>query len=339
MNKPDISQMIQYIQLAQVEDLLHEVIYTEADPENAKHEFLFFIKPEITLADECINLQAILEMLFAKIESYNLRIRDIRILGATYLDKYNIIAQHYGVINALSRKPLEFLSTEALEKFSTVYACSPRQVSLLGSLEFLHRYPDFTPVSLNDLWQKSEGIKLASGTYCAKINMNGEPVFLINGFHPRQLVHFTEKGRSIVAFTLYGDLDWAVARNNFIGKTNPQDAMTGSLRNELIINREAFGLQSVSASNNGFHLSAGPVEGLVELTRYCSDFSNKNLKTIKDFTFGRLLKSNFSEDEINKICDNRFVTNKGQKTSVFDLTEEKNSDIALGLLKESSFLA
>jgi hypothetical protein len=338
MNRTDIiRKTIDHIHLAQSERIPYEAFYTSHLQNTPQHESLFFIKPEITINDEDIDLNAILELMFDGLSKFKLHVKDIRILGATYLDKYNIIAQHYGVINALSRTPLRNFTTDASEKFRNTYGRKPDAVTLLGSLEFLQRFPDFTPLSLDQLWQSCKTEKLSSGNYCARVTVENKEVFLINGFHPRQLIHFTERGRSIVALTLTGDLDWSVARNQFIGKTNPADALPGSLRNELLQNHLAFGLQSVSASQNGFHLSAGPVEGLVELVRYCSDFSEPKPKTIDDFTFGRELKNHFTAPEIAMICDNHQVEYNGRKTGVFDLTEEKNHNTALELLKESIF--
>jgi len=208
---------------------------------------------------------------------------------------------------------------------------------LLGSIEFLRQHRDYTPYSLDVLWQNSQAEKLAGGTYCAVIRMEGKDIYLINGFHPRQLIHFTENGRSIVAFTLAGNTDWSTARNHFIGKTNPADALPGSLRKELLNRREEFGLRNVSASRNGFHLSAGPVEGLAELIRYCSDYASGKIKTTDDFLFGRQLKSHFSQEEISLICGNHLVKHRGENIRTFDLTEEKNSLVALQLLKECKF--
>jgi nucleoside diphosphate kinase len=64
--------------------------------------------------------------------------------------------------------------------------------------------------------------------------VGGEEVFLINGFHPKQLKHFIEPSRSIVVMTLSGDLSWSDARNNFVGSTMPAKANKGSLRNDFL---------------------------------------------------------------------------------------------------------
>jgi hypothetical protein len=337
MNIQEIIKMIiHHTGMAQEGIAGYNELYARSGSDEAKHEFLFFIKPEITLNIESINLKVILEMMFNKLDQYKLTIKDIRLLGASYLEKYDIIARHYGVINALSRKPLEYMSPEALEKFKEAFGLDPKDAKVLGSLELLQRYNDYTPSSVDGLWQNSKSVKLAGGTYCALVEIEGEQVFLINGFHPKQLMHFTEEGRSIIAFTLTGDLDWAVARNNFIGKTNPAEAIAGSLRNDLLVNRGKYGLSSVSSSQNGFHLSAGPVEGLIELMRYCSDYSTKKLRNPEDFVFGRELKRLFDDSQIRMICDNQVVTHNGKRINTFDLTEEKNSETALQLLKEST---
>ncbi len=338
MNNQEIIKMIiHHVGMAQEGIAGNNELYTCSGSREEKHEFLFFVKPEITLNIESIHLQAILEMMFDKLSLYQLTVKDIRLLGASYLEKYDIIARHYGVINALSRKPLDYMSPEAYEKFKDAFGSDPKDAKVLGSLEFLQQYNDFTPNSVDELWQNSKSVKLAGGTYCAQVQIEGEQVFLINGFHPRQLMHFTEEGRSLVAFTLTGDLDWAVARNNFIGKTNPAEALPDSLRNNLLVNREQYGLPSVSASQNGFHLSAGPVEGLVELMRYCSDYSTQKIKKPEDFIFGRELKRLFDDSKIRSIYDNQVVTYNGKRINTFDLTEEKNSETALQLLKECKF--
>jgi hypothetical protein len=338
MNNPEIiDKIIHRIHRAQECQVTYEVVFSQATAAENQHEFLFFIKPEITLLSEESYLRAILELTFGKLKEFELRISDIRILAASYLEKHDIIARHYGVINTLSRKPLEFMSDEAREKFRSIYGKGTDQADILGGMEFLQRYPLYNPFSLDDMWRQRKTEKLAGGCYCAAVTQEGKEIYLINGFHPRQLIHFTQPGRSIVTFTLSGKIDWAMARNNFIGKTNPAEALPGSLRNELLIHKNKFGCQSVSASQNGFHLSAGPVEGLVELIRYCSDFEAGALKSPGDFIFGRQLCSLFHQGQIELICDNHLVEHLGRKIRTFDLTEERNSDSALQLLKESTF--
>lgn len=46
--------------------------------------------------------------------------------------------------------------------------------------------------------------------------------------------------------------------------------LLGSIRAELLKNKEATGMIDVNMSSNGVHMSAGPLEGLVELQRFMS---------------------------------------------------------------------
>jgi hypothetical protein len=336
MNVPLLTQtIIDQLRKAKESGVMQHVIYLNNLPSKVRHEFLFFIKPEITLGDNQINHESILDLMFRKLKEFSFEIHDIRLLGASYLEKFNIISQHYGVINSISRNATGNLTPEGTGRFREYFGIMPKDAIVLGGIEFLEKYKHYDPFSLDELWQKSKAVKLAGGTYCALVTEGPDQIYLMNGFHPKQLVHFTEKGRSIVTFNLGSDIDWALARNHFIGKTNPSDAAQGSLRRELLENKSKFGLDEVNSSKNGFHLSAGPVEGLVELMRYCSDYSSGNMRTHDDFGFGRKLNASFSPMQVTKICANSYVNYNGNRISTFDLTEEKNADDALILLKES----
>lgn len=48
--------------------------------------------------------------------------------------------------------------------------------------------------------------------------------------------------------------------------------MVGSIRAELLKNKEKSGMVAVNIASNGVHMSAGPLEGLVELQRFLSDW-------------------------------------------------------------------
>jgi hypothetical protein len=59
------------------------------------------------------------------------------------------------------------------------------------------------------------------------------------------------------------------------------------------------------------------------------------LKKPVDFVFGRQLADTFQSAEIDHICSNPVVNYNENPISIFDLTEEKNSDVALLKLKET----
>jgi hypothetical protein len=335
MNKKEIiSSILSAIHSAQLEKLEYKQLYNSKNVTTGDNEFLFFIKPEITLNSPEIKLEGILEMVFKQLEMFNLSLSDIRIIGSKYLEKHNLIAQHYGVINAVSASPEKSLSDDARDRFKAITGKSTREVLLLGSMEVIRRFPGFTPASLDYLWQNTKTEKLAGGTYVAKTIIDGHEIYILNGFHPRQLDHYTQAGRSIVSMILSGNISWKEARNAFIGATNPAVALPGSLRNILLYRGEEFGLPAVSSGWNGFHLSAGPVEGLIELIRYTSDYSKNAICTPRDFTFGKMLAEHFNSDAMERILSNTKLDLEGKMTSIFDLTEEKNSGEALNILKK-----
>jgi nucleoside diphosphate kinase len=282
-----------------------------------------------------VQLGKILELIQKKIEAFGFNIHNIKVLSAKYLDQYNIIAQHYGVINKIASNAVANMSESAKDKFQEIYGKSVNEVKVLGGFEFISSYKDFNANSLDFLLQNCKTTKLAGGTYCLPTKLDTEIVYLINGFHPRQLEHFTEPGRSIVVFTLSSDTNWQDARSNFIGATFPESANKGSIRRELLDNKDSFGLEEVSQGLNGVHLSAGPVEGLIELMRYNSDFRNDTIcKSHKDFSFGKNIEANFTPSEVESILSNINLQVDGKMVSIFDLTEEKNSDDAIQILKE-----
>jgi hypothetical protein len=327
--------IMSFIKKAQNEEIVFEEIFNNPNSPTGKNEFLFFIKPEITLESETIELEKILDLIQEKIQSFGFNTHNIKILSAKYLDEFNIIAQHYGVINKIASDARQNLSDSAKEKFKEIFGQSIDESNILGGMEILEKYPALNDYSLDYLWQNVENKKLAGGTYCEEIKIDNEKIYLINGFHPRQLKHFTEKGRSIVIFTLSSDLSWAEARSSFIGATKPSDAKEGSLRRTLLDRQDEFGLAEVSQGVNGVHLSAGPVEGLIELKRYNSNFSDKSqIKDFSSFSFGQKLSENFSDEVIEKVLANADVEVGGKAVSIFDLTEEKDSDEAIAIIKE-----
>lgn len=305
-----------------------------SDAPVGKNEFLFFIKPEITCPSEKIQLNKILPLIEQKLSDFGMTIHNVKVLSANYLKEYNIIAQHYGVINKIATDAVANMSEGAKEKFQQIFGLAVSEAKVLGGIQFLEQYPDFNPNSIDFLLQNIKAEKLAGGTYCAKIKMDNDVVYLVNGFHPRQLEQFTAKSRSIVVMTLSSDLDWKTARTQFIGATNPEQAAEGSLRRSFLEQKDALGLDEVSQGMNGVHLSAGPVEGLVELKRYNSDFSKEAEKAFTDFSFGKMLEENFDATQFEKIVNNENVMVDGKSTSIFDLTEEMNASDAIEIIKK-----
>lgn len=328
-----IDALIEGIIKAQASHPDVQTLYRDSTLPYKKNNCLFFIKPEITRADPRIQLQTILELIMDKINSFGLQIHGIRILPAAYLKKHNLIRSHYGVISRVAAEGRKALSDEAYENFQAIYQTDPDEAIVLGGLEFLETYPFFNVHSLDCMWQNGQVNKLAGGCYVQKWRINRDTVFVLNAFHPTQLEHFTLPGRSIVVMNLSGDSDWTDLRNRFVGTTNPLKALPGSLRNELYLQAASLGLDEISQSYNGVHLSAGPVEALLELQRFESDLDKQDpLLPLETFPYGQSLKAVF-DPLPTELLHNQTMLYRGKQSSVFDLTEEMNSAEALLFLK------
>jgi nucleoside diphosphate kinase len=327
-----LNAILNTIPKAQKGDIYFEDIFTQEAPVG-KNEFLLFIKPEIFLAG--VQTQAVVQMMLDKIAKFGLTIHNAKVLSAKYLEDHNIIAQHYGVINKIASDAKNNVSQAGKDKFKELYTIDFNTAPVMGGIEFLKAYPEFTPYTLDILWQAKTSKKLAGGTYVSDIKMDDATIYLINGFHPRQIHHFTQTGRCIVVMTVSGDTSWVKARDEMIGNTFPDKAMDGSIRRALLDNMKQYGMAEVGIAANGIHLSAGPVEGLIELTRYNSNYADKSkVLSFENFAFGQKLKTTLSPEQVNKVLSNVNVTMDGKTVSVFDMTETVDSDQALEMLKK-----
>lgn len=186
--------------------------------------------------------------------------------------------------------------------------------------------------TLNALWKDCEIKRLAGGIYSGKVSYNGSELYIVNGFHPPQLDHFIAENRMIVTMNIAGNTSWETSRNEMIGNTYPEKASPESIRGALFQKYGKFGFDHVSYVLNSVHLSAGPLEGLLELQRFNSAFELNQEANIENFIFGRMLKATFPESQVEKILANPTVSFNNKPISLFDLTEGKNSREALELL-------
>ncbi len=304
-------------------------------PQSYKNEMLFFIKPEITKpSNGKTNLSAVLDLVFSSLEKFGMTILEVNLLGAQYMKESGAIASHYGVINRLSNNALASLSDTAKNTFKEKFGMTVEEAKPLGSFEFLRKFPFMNAESLDLLCQNAQITKLAGGTYCIPVKWDGQTHYLINAFHPRQLEHFVQAGRSIVTFRLVTNTDWSVARNDLIGTTNPEKANAGSLRRLFLEQKEQLGLEEVSQGVNGVHLSAGPIEGLAELCRF-SGASLSDSQAVSTFLLGSRLQSATDSQTLQSIVQDCPISLNGKNTSAFEATEEKNTSDALTLMQQA----
>ena len=330
-----IDQICSTVEKARQNKAEHTLIFEGKKENTHLNEFILFIKPNITINEPGIKLDKIVSMVMDKVSDFGLTINMIKVLPGKYLKKHNVMANHYGVINKLSKNVREEITEQGKEKFKEIFGLDFDGADIYGGHEFLEKFPKFTPYALSVLWQSAGFKKLVSGTYAGKYTFDGHDHYIVNGFHPRQLNHFNLDGRSIVVFSLSGDLNWASARNDLIGLTDPSQAKKGSIRHELLVNQKDLGIPIMNTAYNGVHLSAGPIEALNEMIRFCSDYGDSSkILGVEDFKAGKLLLENFSPQQVRQILDNDKIIHGEHTLNPFDITEEKDTDEMIPILSQ-----
>jgi hypothetical protein len=307
-------------------------VYRNSDRGDLRNQFCFFLKPGVTSVHPSPTMTNVLEMLLDSIASNKLRIDNVVVLAGAYLDRHQLMQQHYGVLERLARRPRDM--TPAMRKrFRERYGAGTDQVDVVGGFEFLQRYPWLTERALDLLWANISHERLGTGCFAGRVQVGNECVHVINGFTPHQLATYADSANATVVMSLSGDLTWTAAREEFVGRSDPATAMPGSIRNLFYVERHKLGLTNVALSANGSHLSAGPLEALVELRRFLSRPEGQTAADLAQFQFGRKLLSRCSITEIESLLAN--PRTDGQEKPLFELTEELDEDTVLAFLSAS----
>jgi len=292
------------------------------------HQFVLFLKPEITAVHDGVNLEAVLSLVLDRLAHFGVDIHAARALPAEYLERYSIMDQHYGVINRISKSGPEALTEAAAAKLESHFARELAEgARVLGGHQFLLENPEISPLALSALNDNIGTTKLGGGSYAMRLNVLGHRYVLLNPFHAYQLVPYTTPGRAILVLEGRSPQDWATLRGGLTGATNPAKAAEGSIRASLLANKDALGLRDVNQGLNGIHLSAGPLEGMVELKRFFSDHGKGRELKWSDLAFGQALLQQGLDPEV--LAGNPDLNINGQNVSAFDLTEEINAREAL----------
>jgi len=296
------------------------VVPPQPAPNAEENQFVFFLKPEATTA----NVKFISELSLKVLADAGVSFGAVRVVGGPYLDRHNIMVQHYGVISKISKFGYEIISDAAKEKLNKDFAADVASAGLpLGGHQWLEKNPDFNPLSLTTINDNVGTTRLAGGTYLCKFKVLGKVNLVLNPFHAYQLVPYVKKGNALIVFECRSKMSWADLRTKLCGATDPAKADAGSIRSELLKNQASTGMVAVNLASNGVHMSAGPLEGMVELQRFLSDWDNKTLVDYSSLAFGALLgKNGVSADDIKKLAENPNAKSGDKTESVFDMTEE-----------------
>ena len=300
-------------------------------PQGQNH-FVLFLKPETLALGDGVDVEAILELVGAALEANGVQTGAVRVLNGHYLGRHHIMEEHYGVINRASRLGEGALSEATRKK---LIAECPDADKILGGHQFLKAYPEVSAFALNIIADTLKTKKIASGKYYGVLNVGGERVVVLNPFHPQQVLHYTAPGRAIVVIECASDTDWKLLRQDMTGSTDPTKAVAGSIRRSLLDKKSQLGLREVGTATNGVHCSAGPLEAMVEYSRFFSDHAKKQPVKLSDTPFGAmLLRRGIGRKELANLAKNPFLGPESGGNYAFNLTEETNSDTAADLLAE-----
>jgi hypothetical protein len=247
------------------------------------------------------------------------------------------MTEHYGVISRISKEGISAITAEAKAKLDELFKDDlAAGAKVLGAHQFLAETAGYvgthhikpSPETLSALNTAQGSTRLAGGTYLLKHVFAGTTYLLLNIFHPSQLVPYTSAGRGLIVFEGRSDLPWEKLRTEVCGATDPTKAVEGSIRNVLLSKRTELGLAVVNMSNNGCHMSAGPLEALVELRRF---FGEECAMAATRFG-AALLAAGVKEEEIVRWGTNGLVESDGKQVPAYDLTEEKDLEESVALL-------
>jgi hypothetical protein len=327
MSTEEILAAFQKVTDASGEDNIWVKEYTK--PEGDDHQFLFFFKPEATGA----NIKEIMDIALKVLTDNGVSLGAIRVVGGPYLEKHDIMVQHYGVISQIFKHGYSAISDAAKAELTAKFGDDVKAVgNPVGGYDWLKVHPDFSALSLCVLSDNVNCTRLAGGTYLLKFKLLGQTQLVLNPFHGYQLVPFIKAGSALIVFEGRSKTSWSDLRNKLCGATDPTAAEPGSIRNELLVHKARTGMVDVNKGSNGVHMSAGPLEGMVELQRFFSSGDKKLPFT--SLSFGSALAAQgLTEEQIEKLATNPDVSHEGKNISVFDLTEEKDGAESAALLK------
>jgi nucleoside diphosphate kinase len=246
------------------------------------------------------------------------------------------IDRHYFAIagTAVERKPADYtLSEDAREAFRGSFGLRWEEALasglLLNAQEAQERLGGISGIDLNELWKASRQVKMAPGLYAGFFADKGW--YVINGFYPGQREVFTNPDAQVILFEASFSpekLHWEEFRSKVIGATDPTAAPESSLRGQILTRYQELGIADrPEMSRNGVHASAGPVEGLRERMVWLGrDPSIDPLSR-------KLIAEGLNPGELDRLLENAMVSVSGNRGPVFDLTEDLDSDEAVGRLR------
>lgn len=305
------------------------------DKDPATHQFLLFLKPELVEPD--VRTEKVLELIFATLKTWSVEIGAARLLNGKYLSKHRIMDQHYGVINQISHQGRDAISAQAEHVLRESFAPELEQGAIvIGAHPFLEQETCFTSLALTTLSDNVGTTKLAGGTYALNMKLLGQRFLILNPFHPYQLQPYYAPANTLIVLEGLTPSPWRDLRQELAGATDPARAEKGSLRELFLQRKDTLALKDVSQGANGIHLSAGPLEGMVEIQRFFSEHDQPRSLDVTQTCLGHLLQEKgLDAKAITRLAQNPVLPADETHTPAFDLTEEMDAREAADLLTQT----
>jgi len=259
------SSIIDKIRTAEQAEIIQPI---EVGKTNLENELVFFIKPELLDVRDDSSIDNSLHLIQKKFSEYRVTVSGAALVPGSVLEQYEIMNRHYGFINQLSRLASTMIDAETRQAmFAKLGLEDTGDYKILGGHEFLKAF-DTDLDTLSEVWFGKGAQKMRSGFYFVDDTFQGQPILLVNGFHPSQLAHFTRPDHRILLMLLHTNTDWNRMKFSLVGDTFPERAKPDSIRGKLYVDPEKYGQAEVGINTNGVHLSAGPYEAAFEVVNF-----------------------------------------------------------------------
>ena len=313
---------IQDIKSATTTKIIQPVHIGDTDKQN---ELVFFIKPELLDVRDMDKILNSLVLIQEKLKNFNVQVSGIAIVPGSDLEKYEIMNRHYGFINQLSRMASKLVNAELRAAlFAALNLKDDGYRKILGGHEFLNAFNTDVD-TLSKIWFAQEANKLRSGFYFIEDTYQDQPIILVNGFHPSQLLHFTRKDHRIVLMLLHTDTTWNEMKFDLVGDTFPERAKPGSIRGMLFADPKKYGQEEVGINTNGVHLSAGPFEAAFEVVNFFGKLIDLDPMQTPPLVIERAIQAGIPKEKALSLLDNP----KMNDSDLFSETENLNTNDAV----------
>ena len=316
------SSIIEKIRTAEKAEIIQPI---EVGKTNLENELVFFIKPELLDVQDDSKIENSLHLIQEQFNAYRVTISGAAIFPGAILEQYEIMNRHYGFINQLSRLASTMIDAETRQAmFAKLGLKDDGEYKILGGHEFLKTFNTDLD-TLSEVWFGKGAQKMRSGFYFVDDTFQGQPILLVNGFHPSQLAHFTRPDHRILLILLHTNTDWNRMKFSLVGDTFPERAKPASIRGMLYADPEKYGQSEVGINTNGVHLSAGPYEAAFEVVNFFGNLLNLDPKATPPAAIQRSIDAGVPHDLALSLLDNLPVDD----SDIFSETENLDTKDAI----------